>query len=120
MSRIRSSASSRCPTGFDHSMPYGSTLSCSPLPRPMIARPFETWSSVSAVWASTAGWWVRMSVTTTPTLIRSVAAPTTPIITSGSKYVCGLAWNFASGVTSSVQTDSGCQPIRWLGHQIVS
>ena len=61
-----------------------------------------------------------MSVTTTPTRMRSVTAPATPIITSGSKYVCGLGWNFASGVMSSVQTDSGCQPIRWLGHQIDS
>ena len=86
----------------------------------MIARPLVTWSSVSAVCASTAGWCVRMSVTTTPTLIFSVAAPTAPIITSGSNHVCGLSWNFASGVMSSVHTDSGCQPIRWLGHQIVS
>ncbi|OLS99554.1 hypothetical protein BJF90_08700 [Pseudonocardia sp. CNS-004] len=60
-------------------------LSFSPLPSPMIARPWVTWSSVSALAAAIAGLRRIRSVTTTPTLTRSVCAPTTPIMISGSK-----------------------------------
>src|SRR4051794_40305434 len=34
--------------------------------------------------------------------------------------MCGLDWIAAIGVKSSVQTESGCQPIRWHGNHIAS
>ena len=92
----------------------------SPEPRPRIDRPRARWSTVSAVWASIAGCRLIVSVTFTPTRIRSVAAPAAPIIVSGSKWTCGLAWYFARPVMSSVHTESGIQPIRWHGHQTAS
>ena len=64
----------------------------SPEPRPRIARPCERWSAVSAACASIAGWRRIVSVTQTPTLMLSVAAPAAPIIISGSKWTCGLSW----------------------------
>ena len=57
----------------------------SPLPRPRIARPRVRWSSVNICWATIAGLRRIRSVTTEPTRMRSVAAPTAPIISSGSK-----------------------------------
>ncbi len=64
----------------------------SPEPRPRIARPRARCEAVSASWASCAGWRRIVSVTHTPTLMRSVAAPAAPIIISGWKYWCGFAW----------------------------
>ncbi len=92
----------------------------SPEPSPRIERPRARWSTVSDSWASIAGWRWMVSVTHTPTRIRSVAAPAAPIMTSGSKNRCGLGWNAASSVKSSFQTASGTQPMRCQGHQIVS
>src|SRR6478735_11577140 len=92
----------------------------SPEPSPRIARPPARCEAVKASCASIAGWRRIVSVTHTPTLMRFVAAPAAPIISSGSKYWCGLAWTFASAVRSSVHTESGVHPIRWHGHQIAS
>jgi hypothetical protein len=52
--------------------------------------------------------------------MRSVWVAAAAMHATGSKYMCGFDWKFASGVTSGVQIDSGCQPIRWSGHQSAS
>src|SRR3954469_14520162 len=119
-SRMTLIASSSTPTGLSKLSPYGVMFMRSPEPRPRIARPDERWSAVRAARASIAGWRRILSVTQTPTLIVDVAAPAAPIIISGSKWTCGLSWYLASSVISSVQTESGIQPIRWHGHQIAS
>ena len=92
----------------------------SPEPSPRIERPRARWSTVSDSCASIAGWRWIVSVTQTPTRIRSVAAPAAPIMISGSKKRCGFDWYFASSVMSSVHTASGTQPMRCQGHQIAS
>ena len=65
-------------TGFENSKPYGTVFSTSPLPTPRMKRPRDRWSTVSAAWASDAGW--RRTVSTTHVAIGtfSVSTATAP------------------------------------------
>ena len=57
-----------------------------PAPKPSSSRPFETWSSVTAICAIRAGWRNVFELTSTPTRMRSVRAASAASSVQPSKY----------------------------------
>ena len=59
-------ASSNLLMGFSHLIPYGTVFSFSPAPIPNIDLPLDNSSKVRKVYASTAGFLLKASVTPVP------------------------------------------------------